>query len=101
MEQVGLKYTRPYLDMEYRRDGKELNEWENNHPLNRLKLHVRQVHSVLEHVDQLISELEDERDRAIDDVIALHSENRKLKRMLDESRKQNGSVAGKPSSTRA
>ena len=101
MEQVGLKYTRPYLDTEYRKDGKELNEWENNHPLNRLKLHVRQVHSVLEHVDQLISELEDERDRAIDDVIALHSENRKLKRMLDESRKQNGSVAGKSSTTRA
>ena len=74
-----LKYSRPYLDSEYRKDGKQLSEWENNHPLNRLKLHIRQVHSVLEHVDQLVQELEDERDRAIDDLIALHSDNRKLR----------------------
>ena len=74
-----LIYSRPYLDSEYRKDGKQLSEWENNHPLNRLKLHIRQVHSVLEHVDQLVQELEDERDRAIDDLIALHSDNRKLR----------------------
>jgi len=96
-----MKYTRPYLDMEYRKDGKQLNEWENNHPLNRLKLHVRQSHSVMEHVDQLIQELEDERDRVIDDMIALHSEYRKLKRMLEEFRNKDGSLAATSSSTRA
>ena len=95
------QYTRPYLDTneDFRDKERELKEWENAHPLNRLKLHMRQVHSVLEHVDQLITELEEERERAIDDVIALHAENRKLKRYIDETRKDNGRVAGKSSPT--
>ena len=95
------QYTRPYLDTTdgYRDKEKVLNEWENNHPLNQLKRHIRQVHSVLEHVDQLVSELEEERDRVIDDVIALHSENRKLREYYNETRNIYGRVAGKSNSS--
>lgn len=92
-----IKYVRPYLDMENQGKGHELNEWDNNHPLNRLRLHLRQINSVLEHVNQLVTELEEERERAIDDMIALHAENRMLRRRLNETGKIAGSVARKSS----
>ena len=101
MAQQITQYQRPYLDAQYQEDSVHLNEWENNHPLNRLRLHIRQLHSVLEHVDQLLTSLEEERDQAIDTYIALHAENKKLKRILHETGKTAGSVSGEQRKVKA
>ena len=76
MEQ-GINYNRPYLDPAYREDGVK-SEWEDAHAINRLRQHVRQLHSVLEHVDQLVSELDDERNLAIRQLLRDQADTRTM-----------------------